>query len=177
MMRACIKLWLCYTLCIINASPILRCTMTQVADLTLTQALARYPRDFPDVYRALVAAGEQSGDLALVMGRLADYVESRTALTQRIMLAQNRLMETVPEVASVMGKMGRAETALDPAPIGMIETVVLLKPYNEWPTHEITKADGTVEHRPRTLAEVRAALAAITDIPGVAPSGVPTACQ
>lgn len=90
--------------------------------------------------------------------------------TQRIMLAQNRLMETVPEVASVMGKMGRAETALDPAPIGMIETVVLLKPYNEWPTHEITKADGTVEHRPRTLAEVRAALAAITDIPGVAPS-------
>ena len=90
--------------------------------------------------------------------------------TQRIMLAQNRLMETVLEVASVMGKMGRAETALDPAPIGMIETVVLLKPYNEWPTHEITKPDGTVEHRPRTLHEVRAALAAITDIPGVAPS-------
>jgi copper/silver efflux system protein len=90
--------------------------------------------------------------------------------TQRIMLAQNRLMETVPEVESVMGKMGRAETALDPAPIGMIETVVLLKPYHQWPTHEITNPDGTVERRPRTLAEVRAALAAITDIPGVAPS-------
>ncbi|HRO60549.1 MAG TPA: type II secretion system inner membrane protein GspF, partial [Burkholderiaceae bacterium] len=58
-----------------------------VGGQTLTQALARYPRDFPDVYRALVAAGEQSGDLALVMGRLADYVESRTALAQRIMLA------------------------------------------------------------------------------------------
>jgi Cu(I)/Ag(I) efflux system membrane protein CusA/SilA len=90
--------------------------------------------------------------------------------TQRIMLAQNRLIESVPEVASVMGKMGRAETALDPAPIGMIETVVLLKPYAEWPTHEITRPDGKVEHRPRTLAEVRAALAAISDIPGVAPS-------
>jgi Cu(I)/Ag(I) efflux system membrane protein CusA/SilA len=90
--------------------------------------------------------------------------------TQRIMLTQNRLIESIPEVASVMGKMGRAETALDPAPIGMIETVVLLRPYAEWPAHEITRADGTVERRPRTLDEVRAALAAITDIPGVAPS-------
>ena len=90
--------------------------------------------------------------------------------TQRIMLAQNRLIESIPEVASVMGKMGRSETALDPAPIGMIETVVVLKPYAEWPTHEITRPDGKVEHRPRTLGEVRAALAAITEMPGVAPS-------
>lgn len=90
--------------------------------------------------------------------------------TQRIMLTQNRLIETVPEVALVMGKMGRAETALDPAPIGMIETVVLLKPYVEWPVQEITRPDGQVERRPRTLAEVRATLAAVTDIPGVAPS-------
>ena len=89
---------------------------------------------------------------------------------QRIMLAQNRLIESVPEVASVMGKMGRAETALDPAPLGMIETVVLLKPYAEWPVHAITDPDGTERKRPRTLAEVRAALAAITAIPGVAPS-------
>ncbi len=58
-----------------------------VGGQTLAQALAKYPRDFPDVYRALVGAGEQSGDLALVMNRLADYIESRTALSQRIMLA------------------------------------------------------------------------------------------
>ena len=58
-----------------------------VAGQTFAQALSRYPRDFPDVYRALVSAGEQSGELAAVMERLADYVESRTALTQRIMLA------------------------------------------------------------------------------------------
>jgi copper/silver efflux system protein len=90
--------------------------------------------------------------------------------TQRIMQTQNRLIESVPEVAGLMGKMGRAETALDPAPIGMIETVVQLKPYNEWPVHEITAVDGTVQHRPRTLAEVRDVLAAVTDIPGVAPS-------
>jgi Cu(I)/Ag(I) efflux system membrane protein CusA/SilA len=90
--------------------------------------------------------------------------------TQRIMLTQNQLIESVPEVAGLMGKMGRAETALDPAPIGMIETVVLLKPYVEWPVHEITRDDGSVERRPRTLAEVRETLAAITEIPGVAPS-------
>ncbi len=37
-----------------------------------------------------------------------------------------------PEVESVFGKMGRAETATDPAPIGMAETVVVLKPREEW---------------------------------------------
>ena len=58
-----------------------------VAGQTLAAAMGKFPRDFPDVYRALVAAGEQSGDLALVMSRLADYVESRTALTQRVKLA------------------------------------------------------------------------------------------
>ena len=58
-----------------------------VAGQTFAQALARYPRDFPDVYRALVGAGEQSGDLSVVMERLADYVEARNALTQRIALA------------------------------------------------------------------------------------------
>ncbi|MBI5940688.1 MAG: efflux RND transporter permease subunit [Caulobacterales bacterium] len=90
--------------------------------------------------------------------------------TLRVLKTQNQLIGTIPEVAQIMGKMGRAETALDPAPIGMIETVVILKPYAEWPLHEITRSDGTIEHRPRTLAEVRQALSAISDIPGVAPS-------
>jgi copper/silver efflux system protein len=90
--------------------------------------------------------------------------------TQRVMMMQNRLIESVPEVSALMGKLGRAETALDPAPLGMIETVVLLKPYAEWPVHELTRPDGSIEKRPRTLSEVRAALAAISDIPGVAPS-------
>lgn len=58
-----------------------------VGGQTLSQALARYPRDFPEVYRALVAAGEQSGDLGRILERLAAYVESRTALRQRVILA------------------------------------------------------------------------------------------
>lgn len=89
---------------------------------------------------------------------------------QRVMQWQNRAIAAVPEVALVMGKLGRAETALDPAPLGMIETVVLLKPYRDWPVHEFPRPDGGVERRPRTWHEVRAALAAATDLPGVAPS-------
>jgi general secretion pathway protein F len=58
-----------------------------VAGQTFSQALARYPRDFPEIYRALVAAGEASGDLSVVMARLADHVESRAALAQRVGLA------------------------------------------------------------------------------------------
>jgi general secretion pathway protein F len=58
-----------------------------IAGQSLAAALAKHPRDFPEVYRALVSAGEQSGDLGLVMSRLADYVESRTALTQKVKLA------------------------------------------------------------------------------------------
>lgn len=89
---------------------------------------------------------------------------------QRVMMIQNRAIRAIPEVAIVMGKLGRAETALDPAPIGMIETVVGLKPYRDWPVVETPRPEGGVERRPRTLAEVRANLAAATDLPGVAPS-------
>ncbi len=49
-----------------------------------------------------------------------------------VMQRQNAQMERVPEVAKVMGKLGRAETALDPAPVGMFETIVVLKPRSEW---------------------------------------------
>lgn len=71
-----------------------------VGGQTLAQALARYPRDFPEVYRALVSAGEQSGDLALVMSRLAEYIESRTALAQRIVLAF-----TYPAIVTVVAAL------------------------------------------------------------------------
>jgi general secretion pathway protein F len=58
-----------------------------VAGHGIASALGRFPRDFPEVYRALVAAGEQSGDLAVVMTRLADWVESRSALASRVTMA------------------------------------------------------------------------------------------
>ncbi|WP_162046479.1 efflux RND transporter permease subunit [Vibrio taketomensis] len=44
----------------------------------------------------------------------------------------NKLIKTVPEVKTVWGKIGRAETATDPAPLTMIETTIQLKPRDEW---------------------------------------------
>ncbi|MFM9863040.1 MAG: efflux RND transporter permease subunit [Micropepsaceae bacterium] len=45
---------------------------------------------------------------------------------------QNKIIKSFPEVASVFGKAGRAQTATDPAPLEMFETVVNLKPESEW---------------------------------------------
>ncbi|BBJ00422.1 type II secretion system protein GspF [Ferrigenium kumadai] len=58
-----------------------------LAGHTLAQALGHYERVFPDIYRALVKAGEASGELSHVMLRLADYTESRQALRQKVGLA------------------------------------------------------------------------------------------
>ncbi|MGD8526424.1 MAG: type II secretion system inner membrane protein GspF [Thioalkalispiraceae bacterium] len=54
---------------------------------SLADGLATYPHVFPELYRATVAAGEQSGHLDAVLERLADYTENRQQLQQRIQLA------------------------------------------------------------------------------------------
>lgn len=51
---------------------------------------------------------------------------------KEILQTTNRAIKTVPEVVSVFGKAGQAETATDPAPISMIETWIRLKPKDEW---------------------------------------------
>ena len=136
------------------------------ADLSLTRLDTTLSRIFPGVGASFLPPLDE-GSLLFMPSLPAT---ASLGETLRVMQTQNRLIEAVPEVAGLMGKMGRAETALDPAPIGMIETVILLKPYVEWPVHTITRPDGREEHRPRTLQEVRAVLAAATEIPGVAPS-------
>jgi Cu(I)/Ag(I) efflux system membrane protein CusA/SilA len=50
----------------------------------------------------------------------------------RILQIQDRLLKQIPEVATVFGKAGQAETATDPAPLSMFETVVALKPHEQW---------------------------------------------
>jgi Cu(I)/Ag(I) efflux system membrane protein CusA/SilA len=50
----------------------------------------------------------------------------------RVLQDMDRRLARVPEVARVFGKMGRADTATDPSPIGMVETVVTLKPREQW---------------------------------------------
>jgi general secretion pathway protein F len=54
---------------------------------SLSKALQRHPRQFPDIYRALIAAGEESGKLGSVLASLADYIEERAKLQQKITLA------------------------------------------------------------------------------------------
>jgi len=58
-----------------------------LAGSSLSNALARHPRQFPGIYRALIAAGEESGKLGIVLASLADYIEERARLTQKITLA------------------------------------------------------------------------------------------
>jgi len=52
---------------------------------------------------------------------------------QKLLQLQDKILASFPEVESVFGKAGRAETATDPAPLSMMETVVVLKPQEQWP--------------------------------------------
>ncbi|HET9358766.1 MAG TPA: efflux RND transporter permease subunit [Vicinamibacterales bacterium] len=99
---------------------------------------------------------------------------------RRALQRQNRTIKSFAEVASVHGKVGRAETATDPAQLDMIETVITLRPRDEWPTrhtHRWFSDDApewlkpmlrTVwpEERARTLAELSRDLDAALRMPG-----------
>ena len=64
---------------------------------SFSDALAHHPRDFADIYRALVSSGEQIGQLSRVLSRLAGYIERRNALVQKI-----RLAFTYPAIVTVV---------------------------------------------------------------------------
>jgi Cu(I)/Ag(I) efflux system membrane protein CusA/SilA len=51
---------------------------------------------------------------------------------QRLMQVQDRIIRAFPEVETVLGKAGRAETSTDPAPLSMMETIIVLKPRDQW---------------------------------------------
>ena len=59
---------------------------------------------------------------------------------KRILQVQDKIIKSVPEVAKVLGKAGRASTPTDNAPLSMIETIIMLKPKSEW-REGITKKD------------------------------------
>jgi Cu(I)/Ag(I) efflux system membrane protein CusA/SilA len=63
---------------------------------------------------------------------------------RQILQQTDKLIRSVPEVETVMGKIGRAETATDPAPLTMIETFIQLKPRDQW-REGITTADIRAE--------------------------------
>jgi len=69
------------------------------------------------------------GSLLFMPVTLPDVSNSEV---KRLLQVQDKLIRTVPEVAHVLGKAGRANTATDNSPISMIETIILLKSKTEW---------------------------------------------
>jgi len=75
---------------------------------------------------------------------------------KEILQQTDKILYTFPEVHQVFGKVGRAETATDPAPLAMIETTVRLKPKSDWPNPD------------KTTKELMAEMDAAIKFPGVA---------
>ena len=62
---------------------------------------------------------------------------------QQLMQVQDKIIKQFPEVHSVLGKAGRAETSTDPAPLSMMETTIVLKPQDEWRKRDTWYSDWT----------------------------------
>ncbi len=87
---------------------------------------------------------------------------------REVLQQTDQMIRAFPEVREVFGKMGRAETATDPAPMDMIETTITLKPQEDWPAVDIADPSGrVVAHRARTLPELVSALNSAVQIPGL----------
>jgi copper/silver efflux system protein len=87
---------------------------------------------------------------------------------RQILQITDRVIKSFPEVKTVFGKAGRADTATDPAPLDMIEATIQLKPESEWPAVDITDDNGKViAHRRRTPDELVEAMNQAIQIPGL----------
>jgi Cu(I)/Ag(I) efflux system membrane protein CusA/SilA len=85
------------------------------------------------------------------------YPAASFSLGVEVLQTQDALIRKIPEVANVLGKIGRAESALDPAPGVMIETYVMLKPHAEW-------REGV------TMESIWNEINAIGTLPGITPA-------
>jgi Cu(I)/Ag(I) efflux system membrane protein CusA/SilA len=87
---------------------------------------------------------------------------------REVLQTTDKIIRRFPEVRHVFGKVGRAETATDPAPFDMIETTIMLKPEVEWPVVDIKDDAGNIiAHRRRTSDELMDAMNAAVQIPGL----------
>jgi Cu(I)/Ag(I) efflux system membrane protein CusA/SilA len=87
---------------------------------------------------------------------------------REIIQTTDRIIKTFSEVHHVFGKIGRAETATDPAPFDMVETTIMLNPEEEWPKVDIQDDNGKViAQRRRTPDELVSAMNTAVQIPGL----------
>jgi copper/silver efflux system protein len=85
------------------------------------------------------------------------YPAASFSQSMEMLQAQDTLIKGIPEVENVLGKIGRVESALDPAPVAMVETYVMLKPRDQW-------RPGMTE---RTIWDE---INAVATLPGVTPA-------
>jgi Cu(I)/Ag(I) efflux system membrane protein CusA/SilA len=97
-------------------------------DVTDNAVWSRVDQAFPGIGREFMPPLDE-GSLLFMPSLLpsASLTEAKQVIAR-----QDIAIQSVPEVKSVVGKVGRVESALDPAPIGMFETIVILKPEAEW---------------------------------------------
>ncbi|TVP14629.1 efflux RND transporter permease subunit [Shewanella sp. KCT] len=88
----------------------------------------------------------EEGDLLYMPTALPGISASKAA---EVLQQTDRLIKTVPEVKRVFGKVGRAETATDPAPLTMLETTIMLKPREEW--REGVDLQGVIDQLQKTV--------------------------
>lgn len=87
---------------------------------------------------------------------------------REVIQVTDRIIKSFPEVHHVFGKIGRAETATDPAPFDMVETTVMLKDEKDWPKVDVKDSTGkNIAFRRRTVDELIEALNAAIQIPGL----------
>ncbi|HOX70636.1 MAG: type II secretion system inner membrane protein GspF [Dokdonella sp.] len=93
---------------------------------SLAQAMGDFPDSFPEIFRATVAAGEQSGHLGVVLDKLADYAEARDALKQKLLGALTYpLLLSVVAIAVVAGLL----TWVVPQIVGVFENMQQTLPF------------------------------------------------
>lgn len=91
-----------------------------------------------------------------------------TTKAREILQQTDQIIKSFPEVHHVFGKVGRAETATDPAPMDMIETTIMLKDEKDWPKVDIKDQNGkTVAHRKRSVDELTNDMNAAIQFPGL----------
>ena len=144
------------------ASPVVAVTKPFGMDITTTAVWSRVHDAFPGIGREFMPPLDE-GSL-LFMPSLLPSASLTEA--QEVMAKQNSAMAKVPEVESVVGKIGRAESALDPAPIGMFETIIILKPEHQW---RMVDAENGRQRR-ISKQEILAELQEVTTLPGVLPT-------
>ena len=85
------------------------------------------------------------------------YPAASLSQAMEVLQTQDALIKGIPEVENVLGKIGRIESALDPAPVSMIETYVMLKPVEQWRPGITTK-------------DIWEQINAVATLPGVTPA-------